>query len=71
MVVFKNDNVPCKGCSDRVVGCHSTCEKYAEFVKENNKRLHEQKKIAKEEYRARSYTIDSVYRVQGKKKFMK
>jgi hypothetical protein len=21
-------NYPCKGCTDRVVGCHSTCQKY-------------------------------------------
>lgn len=24
---------PCKDCPDRVVGCHSTCEKYIEFRK--------------------------------------
>lgn len=22
---------PCKGCASREVGCHSACEKYAEF----------------------------------------
>lgn len=22
----------CKGCTDRAVGCHGTCEKYAEFL---------------------------------------
>ena len=21
-------NYPCKGCTDRAVGCHSTCQKY-------------------------------------------
>lgn len=25
---------PCKNCTDRVVGCHSTCEKYLAFQKE-------------------------------------
>ena len=25
---------PCKNCPDRVVGCHSTCERYAEYAKE-------------------------------------
>lgn len=22
---------PCKGCEDRKVGCHATCERYAEY----------------------------------------
>ena len=22
---------PCQGCTDRALGCHSTCEKYKEF----------------------------------------
>ena len=26
-------NTPCYGCGDRVVGCHSSCEKYAEYHK--------------------------------------
>lgn len=24
---------PCKGCEERVLGCHSTCEKYIEYAK--------------------------------------
>ena len=24
-------NAPCRGCEDRVVGCHSTCPRYKEF----------------------------------------
>ena len=28
---------PCKDCPDRQIGCHSTCEKYIEFKKENDK----------------------------------
>lgn len=26
--------VPCKGCSDRKVGCHSDCEKYLKYKAE-------------------------------------
>lgn len=22
---------PCKGCTERTLGCHSTCEKYAKY----------------------------------------
>lgn len=35
---------PCKDCKDRVLGCHSTCEKYNAFKKEKEK-LAELKKI--------------------------
>lgn len=27
---------PCYKCTDRVLGCHSTCEKYAEFKEQND-----------------------------------
>lgn len=26
-------NVPCKGCADRQVGCHGSCEKYQHYHK--------------------------------------
>ena len=29
---------PCKDCKDRNPGCHSKCEKYIAFDKENQKR---------------------------------
>lgn len=29
---------PCKDCKDRTLGCHSKCEKYIAFDKENQKR---------------------------------
>ena len=28
---------PCKNCKDRVVGCHSNCEKYIAYVKVRDK----------------------------------
>jgi hypothetical protein len=30
-------NAPCKDCKDRVLGCHSKCEKYKAFSEENKK----------------------------------
>lgn len=30
---------PCMGCTDRHVGCHSSCAGYTEYKKENDKRL--------------------------------
>lgn len=38
---------PCKNCEDRMVGCHSTCEKYKAFQQENdanNKIIRENRK---------------------------
>ena len=32
---------PCKDCPDRYPGCHSKCEKYQAFYRENEKRLEE------------------------------
>ena len=29
---------PCKDCVDRELGCHSTCEKYLEFLKYQKER---------------------------------
>lgn len=26
---------PCKDCPDRHIGCHSTCDRYTEFCREN------------------------------------
>lgn len=34
---------PCKGCKDRVLGCHSDCERYLEFSRENE-RIKEQRR---------------------------
>ena len=28
----------CKDCTERQVGCHATCEKYKEFVAENERK---------------------------------
>ena len=34
----------CYGCTERKVGCHSTCEHYIKFHEENLKRYEENKK---------------------------
>lgn len=40
---------PCKDCKDRVLGCHSKCEKYIAFKKEMAKEK-EDKRIYFENY---------------------
>ena len=34
-------SAPCYGCGDRQIGCHSSCEKYAAFNRENIRRRKE------------------------------
>ncbi len=33
----------CKGCTERHVGCHSSCPKYKAFLEENEKRKQEER----------------------------
>lgn len=40
---------PCKGCEDRFVGCHDTCEKYQEWRHEKDA---ENRKIRVAKYEA-------------------
>ena len=35
---FPNVTAPCKGCPDRFVGCHSTCDLYKQFRNELDKK---------------------------------
>lgn len=40
---------PCKGCKDRVLGCHSECDKYKAYQAENE-RIKELERKDKEYY---------------------
>ena len=40
---------PCKGCEDRVVGCHSVCDKYITWKAERDELKKELTKIAMQE----------------------
>ena len=44
---------PCKDCPDRVLGCHSSCDKYKAFREERDREL-EQRKL-----QAMGRTLDS------------
>jgi len=34
-VIDEHIKCDCKGCKERYVGCHATCEKYQDFLKRN------------------------------------
>ena len=54
--------VPCKGCEERVLRCHSTCPKYEEFKKENA-RIQQMKK---EDNEVRSLIIENIMKNKSK-----
>ena len=42
-----NAKTPCRGCEDRILGCHSTCQKYIDWkkkVQEYNDKMYADKK---------------------------
>lgn len=41
---------PCKDCSDRELGCHSTCKKYMKFQEDNQAEAKAKKDFLKEHY---------------------
>lgn len=63
---------PCKNCKNRVLGCHSTCEKYKEFYELNEQRKAEQDKAREIDLVLHSYNKSKTYASKidsyGKKK---
>lgn len=55
---------PCKNCTDRRPHCHSCCERYNEFCKDN-KRLQE---LKQDEKAIRGYQHETKIRLQKYKK---
>lgn len=56
---------PCKVCKDRIVGCHSKCEKYLKFKEEN---IDESRKIKSARAVYSKLTRDKVEQVKRMKK---
>lgn len=60
---------PCKDCTDRVVGCHSTCLKYMEAMAAHTKQTMEILAIKKAEEGMDDYKVRVV--METKKRFDK
>jgi hypothetical protein len=41
MIISTTIMSPCKNCTDRCIGCHTTCGDYAEYVRELDRRRQE------------------------------
>lgn len=47
-MTYREMEIPCYNCSERHVGCHGECDRYASFFKarrEANKEIFEQKEL--------------------------
>ena len=51
---------PCFDCTERFVGCHSKCDKYAEWQKNHQKRKDEVRKSKNEISRVMEFKVDQV-----------
>ena len=51
---------PCKGCLDRFVGCHGTCQKYQEAHAENESKKASIRKIKKTENDYAEFKVKTV-----------
>ena len=63
-------SAPCKDCGDRVIGCHSTCDKYKQFLDERKEYVQKVKACRRKdrEYiEARQASIYKSLRNAGKK----
>ncbi len=60
-------NVPCYRCDERKVGCHPECEKYKEYIAENEKRKEEHRKNYAVNDVLYAYKKDKYSRLTGRK----
>ena len=56
---------PCRYCTDRVVGCHSTCKKYIDWKKEYDER---KQKIFENKAKERHYRSTATTKIHIKKR---
>ena len=64
---IRKPKAPCKDCANRVLGCHGTCERYAEYktgIAEEKERV---KAAYSGESLAENYTIKTILRIQRNK----
>lgn len=57
---MKGSDAPCLVCEDRVIGCHSTCVRYANY-KIRLKQQHDREMADATPYQARIFDVSAVY----------
>lgn len=64
---FPNITAPCKGCADRFVGCHSTCDLYKQFRNELDKKNNMTYKEKKNEWNLIGRKVQAMNKITHKK----
>lgn len=64
---FRKRVAPCKGCTDRIVGCHSQCEQYKAFKDDMKAEQDKTKQAYVGEVAADDYVIKSTVRWRRKR----
>ena len=76
MSKFNNQNLntypgqtlsPCKGCGDRVLGCHSSCGKYKDWVQDEKQKYEEHRKKKALDREIDEYVVNHYMAVQKEK----
>lgn len=62
-----NRKGPCFKCKKRVVGCHSDCKEYLEWLKEFREYTETVRKEKQASYISAAHTIDSSYKNKKRK----
>jgi hypothetical protein len=57
---------PCKGCTDRTVGCHSVCKLYATYKEEKTNEFIETRKTVCDERLMDAYKVKVIRRIRKK-----
>ena len=61
-------NSPCMGCSDRIVGCHTSCDKYRKYKELNEELRIKRRNASSDRAMIVSYIHDSIQdRKRGKR----
>lgn len=59
---YRRPNAPCRYCSDRVVGCHGVCTKYADWVEKEHAVSEKIRKTQESEIAETACVIDGMKR---------
>ena len=58
---------PCKGCEDRVVGCHSRCDKYKEWKAQDLEKIKQANDLHLAEQVVDDYVVKKIRSVKARK----
>ena len=67
---MRNDN-PCRDCTERIIGCHSTCNRYSEWSAEHKRQKDEIRRKRDEHNAVNNYSYaagERIKKIKGMKR---